>query len=142
MTPEEEVRQASDQFYAALNSVFAGDIAPMEDTWSHAEDCVTMHPLGGRQLGWEKVRESWQQVAGATTSGQVTATGLRIRLLGDVAFTICVERGQVEVGGQTIEINLRATGIYRRENGQWKKVFHHSDIDPTLQEAVERRQVA
>ncbi|MDP1808676.1 MAG: nuclear transport factor 2 family protein [Actinomycetota bacterium] len=142
MTSEEEVRQASDQFYAALNSVFAGDIAPMEDIWSHGPDVMTMHPLGGRQLGWEKVRESWEQVAGAISSGQVTATGLRISVLGDVAFTICVERGQVEVGGETIEINIRATGIYRRENGQWKKVFHHSDIDPALQEAIERRQVA
>ena len=142
MNPEEEVREASDRFYAALNSVFAGDIAPMENIWSHGPDVMIMHPLGGRQLGWAQVRESWEQVAGAISSGQVTATGLRISMRGDVAFTICVERGQVDVGGKTIEVNIRGTGIYRRENGEWKKVFHHTDIDQALQEAVDRRQVA
>ena len=142
MTPAEEVQHASDQFYAALNSVFAGDLGPMENIWSHAEDCVIMHPLGGRQLGWDEVRESWEQLAGAITSGEVTATGVRTSLFGDTAFTTCVERGKVEIGGQTIEVNVRGTGIYRRENGEWKKVFHHTDIDPELQEAVERLKAA
>lgn len=46
----------------ALNALFAGDIAPMEDVWSHGPDVMAMHPLGGRQLGWEEVKESWEQI--------------------------------------------------------------------------------
>jgi hypothetical protein len=35
MTVEDEVRQASEQFYAALNSTINGDSGPMMEVWSH-----------------------------------------------------------------------------------------------------------
>jgi ketosteroid isomerase-like protein len=142
MNPEEEVKQASDEFYAALNAVLSGDVGPMENVWSHGPEVMIMHPLGGRQLGWAEARESWEQVAGAISDGEVTPTGLRVSVLGDTAFTICVERGQAKIGEQTVEINIRSTAVYRRENGQWKMVLRHADIEPELQAAIERQQAA
>ena len=46
MSAEAEVQQASDQFYAALNSMVNGDASPMAEIWSHESDVSTMHPLG------------------------------------------------------------------------------------------------
>ena len=57
MAAEDEVRQASEQFYAALNRTLDGDSSPMEEIWSHSSDVSGMHPFGGRMLGWEEVRE-------------------------------------------------------------------------------------
>ena len=64
MAAEDEVRQASEQFYAALNRVLEeGDAGPMEEIWPHGSDVSAMHPFGGRMLGWEEVRSSWEQAA-------------------------------------------------------------------------------
>jgi pimeloyl-ACP methyl ester carboxylesterase len=51
MAAEDEVRQASDRFHAALDSTMDGDPAPMADVWSHDSGVSTMHPLGGREHG-------------------------------------------------------------------------------------------
>ena len=46
MAAEDEVRQASEQFYAALNRTLDGDSSPMEEIWSHSSDVSAMHPFG------------------------------------------------------------------------------------------------
>jgi hypothetical protein len=47
MAAEDEVRQASEQFYAALNSTLdGGDSSPMEQIWSHGSDVSATHPFG------------------------------------------------------------------------------------------------
>ncbi|HEX2273092.1 MAG TPA: hypothetical protein VHG90_04365, partial [Acidimicrobiales bacterium] len=65
MATEDEVRQASDRFYAALGSMLNGDARPMADVWAHDPAVSTMHPLGGREVGWDAVRASWEGAAEA-----------------------------------------------------------------------------
>ena len=48
---------------AAMNRMLNGDAAPLADIWSHSATVTTMHPIGGRQVGWDEVRQSWEQVA-------------------------------------------------------------------------------
>ena len=40
------VRAASNQFYAALNKLFTGDMAPMDAIWSHRKDVTYMEGCG------------------------------------------------------------------------------------------------
>ena len=72
MATEDEVRQAADQFYAALNRMTNGDAGPMMEIWSHTSDVTTMHPIGGREVGWEQVRGPWEQVASMASDGQIS----------------------------------------------------------------------
>jgi hypothetical protein len=52
MAAEDEVRQASERFYAALNRVLEeSDTGPMGEIWSHGSDESAMHPFGGRMGG-------------------------------------------------------------------------------------------
>ena len=74
MSTQDEVRQVSEQFYTALNHMANGDAGPMMEVWSHSPDVTTMHPLGGREVGWEQVRVPWEQVAAIATGGQVALT--------------------------------------------------------------------
>ncbi len=71
MAVEDEIRQASEQFYAALTRLINGDPGPMMEVWSHGSDVTTLHPLGGRETGWEEVRATFEQVAQAFSGGQV-----------------------------------------------------------------------
>ena len=52
---EGAVRHANEQFYSALNAMFAGDLAPMKKVWSHADDVTYMGPSGGFRVGWDQV---------------------------------------------------------------------------------------
>ena len=61
MSAEEEVRRASLQFYAGLNRMANGTAGAMADIWSHGPTVTTMHPIGGRQVGWDAVRGSFEQ---------------------------------------------------------------------------------
>jgi len=138
MTVEDEVRQASGQFYAALNRVLNGDPGPMVEVWSHSSDVSSMHPFGRRSLGWEEVRAGWEQAAQALSDGQVSLDdSVVVPIADDVAYTLGTEHGQAKAGDESIRVDWRVTNIYRREGGEWKMVHHHTDLSPALGEALE-----
>src|SRR5215203_4201154 len=137
MALEDEIRQASEQFYAALNRMINGDPEPMMEVWSHGSDVATMHPLGGRETGWREVRASWEQVAQEFSDGQVSIEGLVVvPLSDDVAYTLGTEQGQAKLGDERVGIDWRVTNIYRREGGEWKMVHHHADVSPEVVEVL------
>jgi ketosteroid isomerase-like protein len=133
---EDEVRQASDRFYAALDSMLNGDPGPMADVWSHDATVSAMHPLGGREVGWDVVRGSWESAAQAFEGGSHEVSDLEVSVLGDVAYTTGIEHVDATVGGKSLHFDIRATNIYRREGAEWKMVHHHTDPDGPLQEAL------
>ena len=140
MSTEEEVRKASTQFYAALNSMLNGDAQPLSDIWSHGPAVTTMHPTGGRQVGWNEVRESWEQVAQAASEGKVELTDQLIRVVGDVAYEVGVEHPEFKPGGQKVAGQIRVTNIYQREAGAWKMTHHHTDLASAMVEVLNRVQ--
>ena len=140
MAAEDEVRQVSDQFYAALNSMANGDAGPMMEVWSHTPDVTTMHPIGGREVGWEQVRGPWEQVAAMCSGGQVTLEDSLIRVVGDLAYQLGTEAGEITLGGHDVSFDERVTNIYRREAGAWKIVHHHSDLSPAMVDLLQRLQ--
>ena len=139
MAAEDEIRQALEKFYAALNREINGDPGPMLEVWSHGSDVYTMHPLGGINLGWEEVRAGWEQAAQAMSEGQVSLDNPVIMpIAGDVAYTLGTEQGHVNVGGESVRIGWRVTNIFRREGGEWKMVHHHIDVSPAMVDAFDR----
>ena len=137
MAAEDEIQQASEQFYEALNRMLNGDLEPMMEVWSHGSDVATMHPLGGRETGWEEVRANWEQVAQGFSDGQVSIEDLVVVPLSeDVAYTLGTEHGQATLGEESVSIDWRVTNIYRREEGEWKMVLHHTDVSPELVEVL------
>ncbi|WP_396613854.1 YybH family protein (plasmid) [Haloferax sp. S1W] len=135
-TAEEDIRAASDQFYNALEEMANGDASSMADIWSHEDDVTTMHPIGGREEGWEAVNGSWEGVAAACTNGTVTHTDQVIRVTGDLAYELCTESASVTFAGEPVSLEGRATNVYRKENGEWKIVHHHADLNAEFAEKV------
>lgn len=138
MAAEDEVRTASRKFYAALNRMLGGDASSLGDIWSHNSTVSTMHPIGGREIGWEQVRASFEQVARSSTGGRVELTDQLIRIVGEFAYELGVERAQFSISGEPLSLNSRVTNIYRRQAGNWKVVHHHGDKSPGIVEALNR----
>jgi ketosteroid isomerase-like protein len=140
MSTEDEVRKASEQFYAALNRMVNGDALPLADIWSQGAGVTTMHPIGGREVGWDKVRASFAQVAEIASEGRIRLDDQLIRVTGDLAYELGFERGQAKFAGQQVSLDHRVTNIYRREAGSWKMVHHHTDVSPAMLDVLNRLQ--
>ena len=136
MSAEAEVRHASTQFYQALNKMANGDASSLASIWSNSSDVTAMHPIGGRQTGWEAVAGSFQGVADIASDGQIELMEQVIHVVGDLAYEIGTERGQFKMAGRFVEFEPRVTNIYRREAGSWKIVHHHTDISPAMLEVL------
>jgi ketosteroid isomerase-like protein len=82
--------------------------------------------------GWVAVTEGQKTVASQFSNG----TPLDFELIaadvnGDLAYTVGYERSSVSVhGGPARPVFLRATQIYRREDGDWKLAHRHADPVP------------
>jgi ketosteroid isomerase-like protein len=132
MSTEDEVRKASKQFYAGLNRMANGDAGALADIWSHSAAVTTMHPVGGRQVGWDAVRASFEKVAQIASDGKIELKDQLIRVAGDVAYEMGVELGQLNLSGRKAAIEQRVTNIYQREAGAWKLIHHHTDTSPAM----------
>jgi ketosteroid isomerase-like protein len=134
--------RASDRFYAALSELSRGNPGPMADVWSQGADVSAMHPVGGRELGWEQVWQSFDQAARQVLESPMTVerswvSDLKlVRLREDLAYTLCTEHVDCTIGGQPISLQGRATNIFRREGDTWKIIHHHADPFPALYEAL------
>jgi ketosteroid isomerase-like protein len=118
---------ATAAFYDALNAVLGGDSGPMLELWSHSDDVTYMSPFGELLVGWEPVRESWQAQAGQQLGGRVDPEELRHFESPTLGFVVGFERGSVEIDGSTTPVNIRATSMYRVEDGRWRMIGHHTD---------------
>ena len=49
-------------------------------------------------------------------------------MLGDMAYTAGLEHTSCSVDGQAGSYTLRATQVYRFEDGEWKVAHRHGDI--------------
>ena len=140
MTTENEVREASTRFYAALNAMITGDNGPMADTWLHDESVSSMHPIGGRETGWDQVRSAFAGVGGMASGGHVELVDQAIQAAGDMAYETGTERGHATLAGENVVIEHRVTNVYRRAPGGWRMVHHHTDISPDMLALVARLQ--
>ncbi len=140
MTTDDEVRNASKQFYAGLTSMANGNSSSLADIWSHSATVMAMHPIGGREVGWDAVRTSFEKVAELASEGDIGLKDQIIQVAGDIAYEAGIERGQFKLAGQQVIVDVRVTNIYQRESGAWKMVHHHSDISPAMLDVLSRLQ--
>ena len=133
-TEDTEVLAAAENFYSALNTMFTGDPEPMKDVWSHADDVTYMGPAGGLQKGWPAVEAVWDTHAAMKLGGKVTSDRMQIFAGEDIALTLNYEIGEnFDQNGVRQEVSIRATNVFRKEDGQWKMIGHHTDLLPYLE---------
>jgi ketosteroid isomerase-like protein len=133
---EKEVRMAAEQFYAALNTMFKGDAGPMTEVWSHADDVTYMGPTGGMLVGWEEVGNSWVEQAKLKLSGDIKPEEMHVTAGDTIGITVNYERGTNYQDGKPVKVDIRATNVFRLEDGKWKMIGHHTDILSWLEERV------
>ena len=142
MAAEDDVRGTSERFYRALDAMANGDASGFDDVWSHSDDVTAMHPIGGRDDGWQAVSGSFGGVASLASSGTVKLADRKVVTGEDLAYETGTERGEVTVAGERILIEQRVTNVYRLEDGGWHLVHHHADLSPAMVALLQRLQAA
>lgn len=127
------VRKAAKEFYSALNVMFTGEVGPMKEIWSHADDVAYMGPGGGFLVGWKQVSPEWERQAALKLGGKVEPKEMLVTVGRDLAIVRNYEIGENIVDGKPRKVKIRVTSLFRNENGKWKMIGHHADILPYLQ---------
>jgi len=113
--------------YEAELALHNGDAAPRRALWSRNEP-VSVLGAWRNAVGQHELDELLI-VLGRSFSD---CTSFALELLacdvvGDAAYTVCFEHTSASVDGRPRTYTLRATQVYRREDGEWKVVHRHGD---------------
>jgi hypothetical protein len=115
----------------ARTAVANGDPEPMKALCSHSDAISQCGFWGGVEHGWAEVSERWDWVAAQFVPGPgvVTSDTIFLTATGEMAYGVFVERwwGQFTSRSEPTETLIRATLIFRREEGVWKAVHRHGD---------------
>ena len=106
--------------------------------FSHREDVTLANPLSPPAHGWEQVAATIERAASPFRDGEITSYEIVAKYVtAELAYVVEIEQGKAKVGGRE-EITpwaLRATMIFRPEDGEWKVVHRHADPITTPQPA-------
>jgi ketosteroid isomerase-like protein len=122
--------------HRALKEHTGGNPRPYLDLWSDADDVSLMGGVGGHQVGLDQVTELLTAAAKTLNYETWDAENLVTGFDETLGFTVELERLTRHVDGEIEEMSLRATTIYRREEGAWRVIHRHGDglmnveIDP------------
>ncbi len=111
-------------------AVHNGDAGPRRAIWSR-NDPVTVLGAWQNAAGQEELDELFTQLAESfsdCTSYELEL--LAAEVLGDTAYTVGLEHTSASVNGVPRTYTLRATQIYRREDGAWKVAHRHGSAPP------------
>jgi len=115
------------QLYEAEVAVHNGDPGPRRALWSH-NDPVSVLGAVMNAHGQHELDELF------TTLGERFSECssyefelLSYDVLGNMAYTEGFEHTSASVEGEPRTYTLRATQVYRRENGRWRVAHRHAD---------------
>ena len=108
MSADDDIRKASEQFYAGLNRMGNGEAGALAGIWSHGAAVTALHPIGGRQVGWDAVGASFDGVASLASDATIALEEQLIQVAGDMAYEVGVERGQFKMAGHPVRLEHRS----------------------------------
>jgi ketosteroid isomerase-like protein len=114
-----------------------GDAGPRLAIW-RTDDPVTVLGAWSSGSGREEVRDLFLRLASSFSDctsyeNEIIAADVS----GDMAYTVSYEHTSASVNGEPRTYTLRATQIYRREDGEWKVAHRHADTMPQEAESAQ-----
>ncbi len=116
----------------AQSRFLTGDPTLWKQNASQREDATILGSFGGYEKGWAEVgpRYDWAASQYKKRPATVKVDYVSTIVTGDLAFTVAIERQQEgRLSGEpgATQRTLRATQIFRREEGAWKLLHRHAD---------------
>jgi ketosteroid isomerase-like protein len=138
MAAVDDVDELIEQYQLALGEFVKGNPEPAKKLWSHREDVTLANPYGPPVRGWKQVAETMERAASNFRDGEASSFETVAKYVTpELAYVVWLERVKAKVGGREgiAPSALRATMIFRPEDGVWKVVHRHADPIITAQPA-------
>ena len=113
--------------YEAELALHNGDAAPRREIWSRNEPVSVLGAIRNA-VGQREVEALFSALENRFSS--CTSYAFELQAYGvasDMAYTAGLEHTSCSVDGQRRSYTLRATQVYRREDGEWKVAHRHGD---------------
>lgn len=138
MATVDDLDQVIEQYHQALGEFMKGNPEPVQKLHSHREDVTLANPRGGIAHGWEQVAQRMEDVASSRREGEASFEIVEKYVTPELACVVEMERAKAKFGARE-EITpyaLRATIIFRPEDGTWKVAHRHADPISSVQPAA------
>ncbi len=107
-----------------------GDASPRRAIWSR-NDPVTVLGAWRNANGQAEIDELFAHLADSFSNcSSYEFELMAAEVVGDMAYTAGFERSVASVDGVPRPATVRATQIYRREDGEWKVAHRHGSAPP------------
>ncbi len=117
---------AAAAFYQAFE---AKDLDAMMATWAEDEEIVCVHPGGTRLVGYDAVRQGWEQLFGGDTRLAFRLEQVVMLETVGLALQSAVEHITLGKDGTTTGIAV-CTNVFLRTPYGWRIVMHHASPAP------------
>jgi ketosteroid isomerase-like protein len=138
MTAVDDVDELIEQYHLAQGEFLKGNPEPVKKLISHREDVSLANPYGPPVRGWEQVAKTIEHASSLRSDGEFVGSEIVAKYVTpELAYVVQIEWAEAKVGGSEdiTPYALRATNIFRPENGTWKLVHRHADPITTAQPA-------
>ena len=127
VSAEQAVMDANHRFYQALSDL---DTEAMERIWLHEPWVCCVHPGWQMLSGWDDVLESWRQIFSHTVSHRVEPSDVTVRLFGEMAWVLCLERISRRIEAENTVSFAQGTNLFVLTRSGWRMVLHHASVVP------------
>ena len=127
MSVEEEILEVNRRFYQALSDL---DLEAMTGVWLEEPWVRCVHPGWPMLSGWDDVMESWNRIFDNTAKHQVSPDNVSVRLFGEMAWVLCLERIAASSSAGSLVSFAQGTNLFLTTASGWRLVLHHASVLP------------
>ena len=138
MATVDDVDELIEQYYRAQGEFVKGNPEPVKDLFSRREDVTLANPHGPPVRGWDEVAKTVEHASSLRSDGTFVGWQIVAKYVSaELAYVVQIERAEAKIGAREdiTPYAVRATMIFRPEDGEWKVVHRHADPIITAQPA-------
>jgi ketosteroid isomerase-like protein len=138
MATVDDVDQLIEHYQLGLEEFVKGNPEAVKKLFSHRDDVTLANPRGGIAHGWEQVAKRMKDVASGRREGEASFEIVEKFVSPELACVVEMERAQAKFGARedVTSYALRATILFRREDGTWKVAHRHADPISSVQQVA------
>ena len=122
--------EAVEQYHVAQGAFLKGNPEPVKELFSHRDDVSLANPYGPPVRGWQQVAQSIERASSLRRDGELVGVETIAKYVtADLGYVVQIERAKAKIGAREdiTPYAVRATNIFRREDGVWKMGHRHAD---------------
>ena len=128
--------EAVERFRVAQREFLKGNPELVKAQFSHRDDVSLANPYGPPVCGWQQVAQTVERASSLRRDGELVGVEtIAKQVTADLGYVVQIERAKAKIGAseEITPYAVRATNIFRPEDGVWKMVHRHADPITTPQ---------